>query len=96
MAGREPVAMMMRSKLRDSSAALARVIRSVVEFSNEARPWMYSTLRCFESYAEAAGELLDHAFFPRAQAGDVDLRVGEVDAPIFGVAGFVDQLGDVE
>jgi hypothetical protein len=35
IAGREPVAMMMRSKLRDSSAALVRVMRSVAEFVDQ-------------------------------------------------------------
>ena len=38
IAGREPVAMMMRSKVSVSSEPSALVTRSVVEFSNAARP----------------------------------------------------------
>jgi hypothetical protein len=33
--------------------------------------------------AETAGEFFDHPFFPGSQAGEIDLRGGEVDAPIF-------------
>ena len=46
--------------------------------------------------AEAAGELLDDAFFPRAQARQIDFRRGELDAPVLGLMRFFDQLGDVQ
>ncbi len=56
--------------------------RRVVEFSNAARPWMYSTLRCFESRPRPPVSFLTTSFFPRSQAGEIDVRGGEFDAPI--------------
>ena len=48
-AGREPVAITMRSKPRLSSEPSVFVTRNVVEFSNPARPCTYLTLRCFDN-----------------------------------------------
>ncbi len=57
---------------------------------------MYSTFALLRELAEAAGQLLDDAVFPGAQAGKIDLRIAVVDAPVLGVARFVDQLGDMK
>ena len=46
--------------------------------------------------AQAAGQFLDHALFPRPQAGQIDLGLGVLDAPVLGVARLVDQLGHVQ
>ena len=46
--------------------------------------------------AEAAGELLDDALFPRTQARQIDFRRGEFDAPILGLMRFFEQLGHVQ
>ncbi len=46
--------------------------------------------------AQAAGQLLDHAFFPGTQAGQIDFGVGVLDSPIFRMTGFIDQLGHVQ
>ena len=47
-AGREPVAITMRSNDRLSSEPSVFVTRSVVEFSNAARPCTYLSLRCLD------------------------------------------------
>ena len=46
--------------------------------------------------AEAAGQLLDDTFFPRAQACQIDFRRGEFDAPVLGLMRFFQQLGHVQ
>ncbi len=46
--------------------------------------------------AEAAGEFLDYALFPRTQARQIDFRRGEIDAPVFRLLRFLDQLGHVQ
>jgi len=46
--------------------------------------------------SEAAGQALDDAFFPGAQAREIDLGLGELDAPVFGLLRFLDQLGYVQ
>ena len=43
--------------------------------------------------AEAAGQTLDHAFFPGAQLGEIDFRIAEFNAPVFCLVRFFDQLG---
>ncbi len=45
---------------------------------------------------EAAGELLDHALLPAAQAIDVDLRLGELHAEVAHLLGLGDDLGGVQ
>ena len=52
-AGRDPVAMMTRSKVTVSSPPPVFVIRKVVEFSNAALPWMYY-LALFGKLSQAA------------------------------------------
>ena len=96
MAGREPVARMMRSKLRTTSVESALLIRSVVEFSNAARPWMYSTWRCLESCPKPPVSFFTTPSFQRAQPRQIDLRGRKVDSPIFRLLGFFNQLGDVQ
>jgi hypothetical protein len=46
--------------------------------------------------AEAARQALNDAFFPAAQLGEVNLGVAELDTPILGLVGFLDQLGYVQ
>ncbi len=46
--------------------------------------------------AEASGEFLDDALLPGAKLAEIDFGVGEFDSPILRVAGFVDELSDVE
>ena len=53
-------------------------------------------LALLREHAQAAGQFLDHALFPRAQASEIDLGIGELDAPILGLMGFLDQLGHVQ
>ena len=96
IAGREPVARMMRSKVRTLFAAAGfRNSQSVRILESRAALNVFN-LALLREHAQAAGQLLDHAFFPRAQAGEIDLGIGELDAPVFGVTGFVDQLGHVQ
>ena len=82
------MAIMMRSKVSDSVAA--------VGFRDTQRGGVFKRgsaldvmdLALLGENAEAAGELLDHAFFPGAQAGQIDLRRGELDSPVFCLMGF--------
>ncbi len=53
-------------------------------------------LALLRKHAQAAGQLLDHALFPRAQSGQINLGIGVLDPPIFGVSRFVNQLGHVQ
>ena len=96
IAGREPVAMMMRSKVSDSCDAVGlrdAQRRRVLERGAALHVVHLALLR---ENAESAGELLDDIFFPRTQARQIDLRRGELDAPIFGLMRFLQQLGHVE
>ena len=45
---------------------------------------------------EPAGQLLDHALLPAAQAIDVDLRLGELHPEVLHLLGFGDDLGGVQ
>src|SRR6185437_16022684 len=45
---------------------------------------------------EAAGKLVDHAFFERPEPRNIDLWFAKLYTPIFCVAGLVDQLGHVQ
>ena len=46
--------------------------------------------------AQAAGELLDHPVLEGAQAVQIDLGCGELDAPTAGVARLINQFGNVQ
>ena len=46
--------------------------------------------------SQASGKLFDDAFFPGAQARQIDLRRREFDSPVLGLLRFFNQLGDVQ
>ncbi len=96
IAGREPVARMMRSKLRNSSPPADLETRSVFEFSKSGASLNVFDLVLFRKHAQAAGQFFDHAFFPGAQMGEIDLGIGVFDAPCFGVTRLIDQLGHMQ
>ena len=47
----------------------------------------------FRKNAQASREFLDHTFFPRTKAGEINLGSGEFDSPIFGLMGLLQQFG---
>ncbi len=80
-AGREPVARMIRSKLQRLFAAVSFFHpQSIRVFkSGSAANELYFAL--LGQQTQPAGKLIDHAFFKRAQAGDINFRLGEFDPP---------------
>ncbi len=96
IAGRDPVAMTIRSKVSDSSepsAFVTRKRRGIFECSAPLHVVNFALLR---EHAQAARKFLDYAFLPRAQAGEIDLRRSELDAPVLGLMRLFHQFRDVQ
>ena len=92
IAGREPVARMMRSKETLSRPPAFEIAECLS--SKAARPCMYSTLRCFESRPGRRSAFTTFLFHDRSVPGlfwDRHIRF-----PNWALAGFIDQLGHVE
>ena len=96
IAGREPVARMMRSKRQALIAAAGLRNSQRVRILKSRASLNVFHLALLREYAQAAGQFLDHAVFPRAQPGQIDFGIGVLDAPIFCVTRFIDQLGHVQ
>src|SRR6185437_6485161 len=83
-AGRDPVAIMIRSNVRVSSPPLDLAIFNVLDF---ALPGELS---------QSARQIGDDLLLESAQPGNINLRLAEFDAPLFRVPGFIDKFGNVQ
>ncbi len=96
VAGREPVAIRMRSK-RQGIFPAPKLFHPQGIGVDEARPALdVGDLALLADHPEAAGQLRYDAFFERAQLVDVDLRLAELHSPDCRMARLVDHLGDVQ
>ena len=97
IAGGEPVARIACSNCTVLVAAGGQLHRQVcARRRSRPSPCRYCTLRCFTSCPVPLGQPLDDVVLERAQLGEIDLRLAELDAPRLRVARLVEQLGDVQ